>query len=215
MWCPVTPTFDSNFNASQWLSIIGFVFGAAAWFTLSCSCLCRIDKTRLKGVACYFWIACFFQGMSLLMFRSTACNKGFFAKYFDLRQCRGRCGMFSQFRVRNGRQCHCSLFSLLNCGALLFCTMVRRTPLWNRLSIISIAKDKTKTERILSRYHPQHKDRLLKDTTLEMFEEREHNWSNMTGTTTIKVTTRIRGWIKRKKRRIGHKIIIILLQMKY
>lgn len=81
-WGYVTPTFDSNFNASQWFSIIGFVFGAAAWFTLSCSCLCRIDQTRLKGVACYFWIACFFQGMSLLMFRSTACDKGFFAKYF-------------------------------------------------------------------------------------------------------------------------------------
>ena len=64
-------------------------------------------------------------------------------------------------------------------------------------------------ERILSRYHPQHKDRLLKDTALEMIEEREHNWSNMTGTTTIKVTTRIRGRIKRKKRGIGHKIIMI------
>ena len=79
----MTPIFDSNFNASQWFSIIGFVFGAAAWFTLSCSCLCRIDKTRLKGVACYFWIAGFFQGISLLMFRLTECNKGFLAKYFD------------------------------------------------------------------------------------------------------------------------------------
>lgn len=81
-WGWVTPDFDSAFNASRWFSMIGYVFGGAAWFTLSCSACCRIDQKRLKGIACYFWVACFFQGMSLLMFSSNVCDKGFFASYF-------------------------------------------------------------------------------------------------------------------------------------
>jgi len=81
-WGYVTPDFDSNFIASRWFSIIGYVFGGAAWFTLTCAPCCRMDQQRLKGIACYFWVACFFQGLSLLMFNSTVCDKGFFAPYF-------------------------------------------------------------------------------------------------------------------------------------
>mmetsp|Transcript_34117 Transcript_34117/g.38176 ORF Transcript_34117/g.38176 Transcript_34117/m.38176 type:complete len:356 (+) Transcript_34117:45-1112(+) len=81
-WGYVSPVFDSAFIASRWFSCIGYVFGGAAWFTLTCSSCCRIDQTRLKGIACYFWIATFFQGMSLIMFKSKVCQPGFFQSYF-------------------------------------------------------------------------------------------------------------------------------------
>ena len=81
-WGYVTPDFDSAFNASRWFSIIGYVFGGGACFTLLCSSCCRMDQKRLKCVAWYFLIACFFQGMSLLVFSSNVCKVGFFATYF-------------------------------------------------------------------------------------------------------------------------------------
>jgi hypothetical protein len=59
-----------------------YVFGGAAWFTLTCSTCCRMDQTRLKGIACYFWIATLFQGLSLIMFNSNVCSEGFFESYF-------------------------------------------------------------------------------------------------------------------------------------
>lgn len=31
----------------------------------------------------YFWFATLFQGLSLLIFRSSACSKGFFSAYFQ------------------------------------------------------------------------------------------------------------------------------------
>jgi len=81
-WGYVSPVFDSAFIASRWFSCIGYVFGGAAWFTLTCSSCCRIDQTRLKGIACYFWVAAFFQGLSLIMFKSDVCQQGFFQSYF-------------------------------------------------------------------------------------------------------------------------------------
>ena len=41
-----------------------------------------MDQTRLKGIACYFWIATLFQGLSLIMFNSNVCSEGFFESYF-------------------------------------------------------------------------------------------------------------------------------------
>jgi len=81
-WGWVTPNFDSAFKASSAFSILGYIFGGAAWFTLSCSIGCRMDQNRLKGTSCYFWMATFFTGLSLLMFKSNVCEKGFFAPYF-------------------------------------------------------------------------------------------------------------------------------------
>jgi hypothetical protein len=37
----------------------------------------------LKGLSCYFFLACLFQGLSLLIFRSNICDAGFFSVYFD------------------------------------------------------------------------------------------------------------------------------------
>lgn len=81
-WGYATPDFDSNFNTSRAFAIIAYVFGGAAWLTLLCSSCCRIDEQRLKGIACYFFVACFSQGLSLLMFNSNVCEKGFFEPYF-------------------------------------------------------------------------------------------------------------------------------------
>eukprot|EP00536_Pseudo-nitzschia_multiseries_P002840 jgi/Psemu1/184374/e_gw1.39.73.1 len=81
-WGWVVPEFDTKFNTSRAFSIIGFVFGGAAWLTLLCSSCCRIDQQRLKGIGCYFMIACFSHGLSLLMFDSNVCEKGFFEPYF-------------------------------------------------------------------------------------------------------------------------------------
>ena len=41
-----------------------------------------MDQNRLKGIACYFWIATLFQGLSLIMFNSNVCTEGFFKSYF-------------------------------------------------------------------------------------------------------------------------------------
>jgi hypothetical protein len=63
-------------------SYASFVFGGMAWFSLTCATCCRMDQTRLKGVACYFWTATLFQGLSLIMLSSSICDLGFFQSYF-------------------------------------------------------------------------------------------------------------------------------------
>ena len=81
-WGWVSPVFDSKFFTSSAFSIIGMVFGGAAWLTLLCSGCCRMDQQRFKGIGCYFIVACFSHGLSLLMFDSNVCKKGFFESYF-------------------------------------------------------------------------------------------------------------------------------------
>ncbi|VEU39824.1 unnamed protein product [Pseudo-nitzschia multistriata] len=81
-WGYASPDFDSSFFTSRTFAIIGYVFGGMAWFTLACSSCCMIDQQRLKGIGCYFIIASFSQGLSLVMFRSNICEKGFFEPYF-------------------------------------------------------------------------------------------------------------------------------------
>ena len=63
-------------------SYASFIFGGMAWFSLTCATCCRMDQTRLKGVACYFWSATLFQGLSLIMLSSNICDLGFFQSYF-------------------------------------------------------------------------------------------------------------------------------------
>lgn len=81
-WGYVKPEFDALFYASRVFSILGYCFGGAAWFTLTCSTCCLIDQSRLRGIAGYFLLASFSSGMSLLMFSSKVCQKGFFRPYF-------------------------------------------------------------------------------------------------------------------------------------
>lgn len=81
-WGFVTPDFDARFNTSRAFSIMGYIFGGAAWFTLTCSSCFKMDQQRLKGLTCYFLFASFCQGLSLLMFASDVCSKGFFEVYF-------------------------------------------------------------------------------------------------------------------------------------
>jgi len=43
---------------------------------------CKLDQGKLNGLACYFFLATLFQGLSLLIFRSNVCTPGFFSVYF-------------------------------------------------------------------------------------------------------------------------------------
>lgn len=46
------------------------------------SSCCPLTQQRLKGLSCYFFIACLFQGLTLIMLKSNVCSKGFFEAYF-------------------------------------------------------------------------------------------------------------------------------------
>eukprot|EP00539_Tryblionella_compressa_P015302 CAMPEP_0178842452 /NCGR_PEP_ID=MMETSP0746-20121128/15521_1 /TAXON_ID=913974 /ORGANISM="Nitzschia punctata, Strain CCMP561" /LENGTH=261 /DNA_ID=CAMNT_0020505801 /DNA_START=21 /DNA_END=806 /DNA_ORIENTATION=+ len=81
-WGYVTPDFDTKFNSARALSICGIIFGGAGWFSLMFAACCPMDQAKLKGLACYFFLATLFQGLSLLMFRSNVCSTGFFDVYF-------------------------------------------------------------------------------------------------------------------------------------
>jgi hypothetical protein len=78
----VTPWFDSNFNMAYTSAFIANVFGGIAFFTLWLAVCCPISQARLKAVSCTFFIACLFQGFTLLIFQSNVCKKDFFAVYF-------------------------------------------------------------------------------------------------------------------------------------
>lgn len=73
---------DTKFNSARALSITGIVLGGAAWFTLMLASCCKLDQGKLNGLACYFFLATLFQGLSLLMLRSNICTPGFFSVYF-------------------------------------------------------------------------------------------------------------------------------------
>ena len=64
------------------MSIIGYVFGGVGCFTIAFAKCCRIDQQRLRSTSSTFFLASLFTGLSLIMFRSSACDKGFFAPYF-------------------------------------------------------------------------------------------------------------------------------------
>lgn len=44
---------------------------------------CPLDPGRMACLSIYFFMATLFQGLSLLIFRSSACGKGFFGVYFQ------------------------------------------------------------------------------------------------------------------------------------
>jgi hypothetical protein len=78
----VTPEFDTKFNSAWAFAITANVFGAFAFFTIALSACCQLEQARLNGMTGYFFLACFFQGLSLLMLKSDICSPGFFAQYF-------------------------------------------------------------------------------------------------------------------------------------
>jgi hypothetical protein len=78
----VTPVFDTKFNSARAFAITANVLGSFAWFTLMFSSCCPITQDRLNGLTFYFMMACFFQGLSLLIFKSDICTPAFFAQYF-------------------------------------------------------------------------------------------------------------------------------------
>mmetsp|Transcript_25116 Transcript_25116/g.59274 ORF Transcript_25116/g.59274 Transcript_25116/m.59274 type:complete len:347 (+) Transcript_25116:99-1139(+) len=79
-WGKDRPVLDNAFGASRIFSIMGIIFGAFAWCTLTCNML-YMDQQRLKGMTCYYIVAAFFHGMSLLVFLSDVCEAGFFKNY--------------------------------------------------------------------------------------------------------------------------------------
>jgi len=78
----ITPEFDTKFNSAAAMAITANVFGAVAWFTLMMSSCCMLSQERLYGMTTYFFLACLFQGLSLLIFASDICEVGFFQQYF-------------------------------------------------------------------------------------------------------------------------------------
>jgi hypothetical protein len=86
LWIPdvgyVTPEFDTKFNSARAFAITANVLGAFAFFTLMLSSCCPLTQERLKGLSFYFFMACLFQGLSLLIFKSDICKPAFFEQYF-------------------------------------------------------------------------------------------------------------------------------------
>lgn len=78
----VTPDLDTKFHASSVMSVIGYIFGGVGCFTIAFANCCRINQQRLQSTSCTFLMASLFTGLSLIMFDSSACSKGFFAPYF-------------------------------------------------------------------------------------------------------------------------------------
>lgn len=79
----VTPTFDTNFNSARACSTTANFFGAMAFFTMAFSSCCPLNPGSMACLSIYFFMATLFQGLSLLIFRSSACGKGFFSGYFQ------------------------------------------------------------------------------------------------------------------------------------
>jgi hypothetical protein len=87
LWNPaingyITPDFDTKFHTAAAMAVLANCFGAFAWFTFMFSSCCPIQQDRLLGMSAYFFFACLFQGLSLLIFASDVCDKGFLAQYF-------------------------------------------------------------------------------------------------------------------------------------
>ena len=78
----ISPDFDTKFNSASALALTANVLGAFTWFTLMFSSCCPVSQNRLKGLSIYLFLACLFQGLSLLIFRSNVCSKGFLLSYF-------------------------------------------------------------------------------------------------------------------------------------
>jgi hypothetical protein len=57
-------------------------FGAMAFFSMAFASCCPFPQNRVPCLSFYFFIACLFQGLTLLIFRSNACAKGFFDAYY-------------------------------------------------------------------------------------------------------------------------------------
>jgi hypothetical protein len=54
-----------------------------AFFTLIMASCCPLDAKKMAGLSCYYWIATLFQGLSLLIFTSNACQAGFFEPFIN------------------------------------------------------------------------------------------------------------------------------------
>jgi hypothetical protein len=78
----ITPEFDTKFNSARAFAITANVLGAFAWFTIHLASCCKLDQAKLNGMTFYFFAACLFQGLTLLIFRSEICEPDFFAQYF-------------------------------------------------------------------------------------------------------------------------------------
>jgi len=78
----VTPEFDTKFNSARAFAVTANVLGAFAWFTIHLASCCKLDQEKLNGVAFYFFTACLFQGLTLLIFKSDICEPDFFGQYF-------------------------------------------------------------------------------------------------------------------------------------
>ena len=79
----VTPDFDTKFNSAKAFAITADVLGGCAWFTLMFAGCCPISQPRLKCLGFYFTLATLFQGLTLLIFKSSVCKVGFFEDYFE------------------------------------------------------------------------------------------------------------------------------------
>lgn len=79
----VTPDFDTKFNSAKAFAVTADVLGAFAWFTLMFAGCCPISQPRLKCLGSYFTLATLFQGLTLLIFKSSICEVGFFEDYFE------------------------------------------------------------------------------------------------------------------------------------
>jgi Trk-type K+ transport system membrane component len=63
-------------------TFIANIFGGIGFFVVFIAICCPMEQSRLKMLACCFFLATLFQGLTLLIFASNVCKEGFFASYF-------------------------------------------------------------------------------------------------------------------------------------
>lgn len=81
-WGYVNPYFDTKFNSARALIVTANIFGGAAWLTIMFACCCKLDQSKMTGLACYFFLAMLFQSLGLLFLQSSACDVGFYTDLF-------------------------------------------------------------------------------------------------------------------------------------
>lgn len=79
-----TPKFDTMFNSARAFAAVASFFGLLSFFTLGFASCCPIPQSRMKCISIYFLLAFFFQAMTFVFGRSSACKRDFFEPYFPV-----------------------------------------------------------------------------------------------------------------------------------
>ena len=73
-----------SFNSAKYSAVVADIIGLFCFLTLLFGVCCPLNPERMAGLSCAYFLCCFFQGATFLIYRSNACSTGFFADLFDI-----------------------------------------------------------------------------------------------------------------------------------